>query len=162
MKLLKQRLRSEGRHPVMINGQIEYQNCDIFNKDDLIGYLSLALSDFNSVPYFTWFTWEDVEVVNFRDIIVMGAYIQALLGAALIEKGREYSITDNGISFTPPAVADLLNTQATTLMSSYRETLKMIKNTMRSSPIGLGTLRITSVAPAILRLRHKRFGQFNI
>jgi hypothetical protein len=162
LKALKQRLRSEGRHPVVVNGQIEYQNCDIFNKDDLIGYLSLALSDFNSTPHFTSFTWEDSIVVDFRDVIVMGAYIQALLGAALIERGREFSITDQGVNFVPPAVGDLLNSQATSLMPVYRALLEKIKYQFKSSPVGLGTLRITAVAPALLRLRHKRFGAFNV
>lgn len=162
LKLLKQRLRSEGRHPVIINGNTEYQNCDIFDTEILIGYLSLALSDFNSTPHFTAFTWEDQTIVDFRDVIVLGAYIQALLGMAFIEKGREFSITDSGVSFTPPGVGDLLNSQATTLMTTYRSTLQTIKAQFKSAPIGIGTLRITAIAPALIRLRYKRFGAFNV
>ena len=49
----------------------------------------------------------------FAAIIIQGAVLLALAAQALIERGREFSITDNGITFQPPAVAEMLNAQFT-------------------------------------------------
>jgi hypothetical protein len=160
IKLLKMRLQSSSRHPTVVNGNIVYENCDIFSTQELTTFLCLALSEFNSTPHFTNFVWEDQTVIDFRDILVYGAYITALFSKATIEKGREFAITDNGVSFTPPMVADLLNSQATSLLADYRQKLQETKHNFKPSPIGLGTLRITAVAPQILRLRHRRSSQF--
>ncbi len=158
IKLLRLRLQSSGRHQIKNEyGGIEYENCEIFSVDELYAFLCSSLAEFNLYPHPTGFTWEDPFVVDdFADILVEGAYIMALGSKALIEKGREYNITDNGISFQPAAVADFLNSQMNSLLGPYREKLKTIKAQFKPSPIGLGTLRITAVAPQYLRLRHRR------
>jgi len=158
IKLLRLRLQSSGRHEVKdSHGNIEYENCEIFSVEELYAFLSSSLAEFNLYPHPTGFTFDEPFVVdNFADILVEGAYIMALGSKALIEKGREYNITDNGISFQPAAVADFLNGQMNSLLGPYREKLKTIKAQFKPSPIGLGTLRITAVAPQYLRLRHRR------
>lgn len=161
MELLRLRLQSSGRHQTKDSyGNIVYENCDIFSVDELYAFLCSSLAEFNLTPHFTFFKWEEPVVVDmFADIIVEGAYIMALASKALIEKGREFNVTDNGISFQPPAVADLLNSQMGTLLGPYRDRLKSIKYQMKPNPLGLGTLRITAVAPQMLRLRHRRARQ---
>ena len=98
----------------------------------LVTFVVNALSEFNQIPYFTFFTWEDTQIINeFHAILVDGAVLMALASQALIERGREYSINDNGVSFTPPSVAEMLNTQWNTMLTQYFEKLKLIKNSMR-------------------------------
>ena len=117
-----------------------------------------ALSEFNQIPYFTFFTWEDTMIINqFHAILVDGAVLMALASQALIERGREYSITDSAVSFTPPTVSELLETQYSTLLTQYWDKIKYIKNSLRPSPKGLGTLTMTgSRSPQFARLRHLR------
>jgi len=158
MKILKTRLQSSGRKESKDGyGNIVYENCNIFSVDEMHAFLCASLTEFNLTPHFTFFTWEDSYVPDsFGEIIVEGAYIMALASKALIEKGKEFNISDNGISFQPPLVADLLTSQFSTLLAPYRERLKHIKYQFKPSPLGLGTLRISAVAPQYMRLRHRR------
>ena len=163
MQILRRRLQSSGIHFTKDSlGNPIYENCDIFSIEEMKAFLCSSLSDFNTTPHVTDFHWEDDIVIQYRDVIVEGAYIIALGSKALIEKGREFTISDNGISYTPPQVADLLNSQMSTLIGAYREKLKQIKysNFKYAFSAGLGTLRITQVAPQFLRLRHRREIQF--
>ena len=161
MEVLRLRLQSSGRRQTKdSHGNTIYENCDIFSTEELYAFLCCSLAEFNLTPHFTHFVWEDPAVVDmFGDVIVEGAYIMGLASKALIEKGREFNITDNGISFQPPAIADLLNSQMSTLLTAYREKIKGIKYQFKANPLGLGTLRITAVAPQMLRLRHRRARQ---
>ena len=158
MKILRIRLQSNGRHQTKDGyGNIVYENCDIFSVDEMHAFLCASLCEFNNTPHITNFVWEQPEVPDmFGDIIVEGAYIMGLASKSLIEKGREFNITDNGVSFTPPQTADLLNSQATAMLEPYRNRLRLLKTIMKPSPLGLGTLRISAVAPQFLRLRHRR------
>ena len=76
---------------------------------------------------------------------------------ALVEKGRDFTISDGGISYQPPQLGDFLSTQYNNFLSSYRERLKFIKNNIRPGPQGFGTYtNLSSGAPAFARLRHLR------
>jgi hypothetical protein len=79
----------------------------------------------------------------------------ALASQALIERGREFNITDNGVNFVPPTISELLNTQYSTLLTAYNERLKYIKNSMRPSPTSLGTFRLGANV-SFRNLRHRR------
>jgi hypothetical protein len=163
MEILRKRLQSSGMRPTIdASGANVYESCDIFSISEMFAFLCSSLSEFNSTPHYTTFSFEDQIVVDFRDVIVEGAYIMALASKALIEKGREFTVSDNGISFAPAAVSEMLNGQMSTLLSLYREKLKQIKYSMKSLPLGLGTLRLTSISPLLMRLRHKRQGQWNV
>jgi hypothetical protein len=161
LKTLKARLNSSGKTKSTDGyGNVIYVDCDIFSMDMLVTFLANALTDFNQVPFFTFFTFEDTDILNqFHDIIVEGATLMALASQALIERGREFVVTDNGVSFTPPTVSELLNTQYTTLLSNYYDKLRYIKNSLRPAPKGLGTLRPLATSPQFLRLRHLRARQ---
>jgi hypothetical protein len=158
LKLLKVRLNSSGKSQSTDNfGNIIFVTCDIFSIDMLTTFLDNALSDFNQVPYFTWFTWDHPEINMWLEIIVEGATLQALASQALLEKGKFYSINDQGINFTPPDISELMMTQYSTLLTHYWEKLKYIKNSLRGRPLGLGIFGMTSsINPAIKQLGHLR------
>lgn len=143
MKTLRRRLNSDGKSKKTdANGNIVYVDCNIFSVDMLTTFLATSLTDFNSVPYFTSFTFEDTMFLDqYHEIIVEGATLQALVSKALIERGREFSVTDNSISFTPPTVSEMLNSQYSSLLTHYYDKLKYIKNSMRPAAAGLGVLR---------------------
>lgn len=162
LKGLRARLKSSGKSKkVDANGNVTYISCDIFATDILTTFLAMALSDFNQTPYITYFTFDDTNIVDqFFDILIKGATTYALASQALIEKGREFSISDNSIQFNPPSVADMLNTQYSTVLNQYWDQLKYIKNSLRPSPKGMGTLTINAVNPNFSRLRHVRSRRF--
>jgi hypothetical protein len=109
-------------------GNIVYVDCDIYSKDMLQSFIALSVSDFNQVPYFTFFTLEDDKFVEcFTEVLVEGATLYALSSQALIERGREFQITDGGIDFAPPTISEMLNTQFSTLLAHHWEKLKTIK-----------------------------------
>lgn len=160
MKVLKKRLKSDGVRrvpdPDDPSRYIE-EPCPVFKDSELICFLVNGLSEFNQYPHFTNFTFADAQIQGiFLDIVVQGALILALAAQALIEKGREFSITDNGVTYQPAAISDILSSQYSAQLQDYKEKLKMIKASLKPGPLGLGTFRVTAVNPNFLRLRHLR------
>jgi hypothetical protein len=159
IKSLKARLNSSGKaKSVDSHGNVMYVDCDIFSVDMLTTFLATALWDFNQVPFFTLFTFDDDNFIEqFGEVLVEGATLQSLASKALIERGREFQITDNGLNFNPPTVSDLMNTQYSSLLTHYWEKLKYVKSSLRPHPQGLGVFGMTSgLNPAMARLRHVR------
>lgn len=159
LKSLKSRLNSSGKAKSSDKyGNVVYVDCDIFSVDMLVTFLATALWDFNQVPFFTFFKFDDNNFVEqFGEILIEGATLSALASKSLIERGREFQVTDNGLNFTPPTVSELMNTQYSSLLSHYWEKLKMIKASLRPSPLGLGVFSMNSgLNPAFARLRHLR------
>ena len=159
VKSLRARLNSAGKaKSTDVYGNVIFVDCDIFSVDMLVTFIATALWDFNQVPYFTFFQFDDDNFVEqFGEILVEGATLYALASKALIERGREFQITDNGLNFNPPTVSELMNTQYSTLLSHYWEKLKYIKNSLRPAPRGLGVFSMNSaINPAFARLRHLR------
>jgi hypothetical protein len=159
MKALRARLNSSGKAKSTDSyGNVIYVDCDIFSVEMLTNFLATALWDFNQVPYFTFFQFDDDNFVEqFGEILVEGATLYSLASKALIERGREFQITDSGLSFSPPTVSEMMNTQYSSLLAHYWEKLKMIKNSLRPAPKGLGVFSMNSaINPAFSRLRHLR------
>jgi hypothetical protein len=159
MKSLKARLNSAGKAKSSDSyGNTIYVDCDIFSVDTLTTFIATALWDFNQVPYFTFFKFDEDDFVDqFGEVLVEGATLYALASIALIERGREFQLTDNGLNFNPPTVSELLQTQYSTLLAHYWEKLKYIKNSLRPAPRGLGVFSMNSaINPAFARLRHLR------
>jgi len=127
--LLQNRLQSKDKaKSADQSGNVIYIDCDIYSKEMLESFIALSISDFNQVPYFSFFTLEDDKFVDcFTEVLVEGAVIYALSSQALIERGREFTIGDNGVNFTPPTISEMLNTQFSTLLSHHWEKLKTIK-----------------------------------
>lgn len=162
IKKLKARLDSSGKSFMQDEfGNDVYSDCDIYSIDQLVTFLVNSLSMFNQIPHFTNFTFEDTEIIQqFCAIIVEGALIWALGSKMLLERGREFQITDQGLNFNPPSVSELMQTEWSALLTHQTEVIKNIKSSMKPSPFGLGTLTIsTSRHPAIARLRHLRARQ---
>lgn len=159
LKGLRARLNSRGKSKMVdANGNTIYVDCDIFSVEQLTVFISMALTDFNEVPFFTYFTFEDTMIIDqFFNILVDGATLTALASQALLERGNEAVLNDNGTSFTPPAVSELMNTQYSTLLTNYYDKLKYIKASMRSNPLSLGVYNVMAGRnPAIAKLRHSR------
>jgi len=162
LKALRARLNSRGKsRKTDAYGNPQYVTCDIYSVDTLVTFLASALWEFNEIPHFTSFTFDDNAFIDqFGQILVEFAALWAMASQALIERGREYQITDNGISFQPPTVSELLNTQYGTGLTHYWEKLKFIKNSLKPHPKGLGVFTMTSARnPAVARLRHLRARQ---
>jgi hypothetical protein len=165
LKFLKARLKNNGVKPKRDEygaiiydgyGEIVTEECNVFSDEILICFLCQALSEFNMVPFFTGFLFSDEVIYKlFAAAIVEGAYIFAIASQSLIEKGRDFTISDGGVSYQPPALGDFLNSHYGTWLSSYRERLKFIKNSIRPGPLNFGTYsNLSSGAPAFQRLRH--------
>lgn len=95
----------------------------------------------------------------FHSILVEGAVINALASQALLERGREWTLNDNGISVTPPTVSELLTSQYAQIYTAHLEKVKQIKASMRPAPQGLGSLTSTSGSILARRLSMRRFGR---
>ena len=88
-------------------------DCDIFSVDMLVTFLATALWDFNQVPFFTFFKFDDNNFVEqFGEILIEGATLSALASKSLIERGREFQVTDNGLNFTKTKKAFAVTTEA--------------------------------------------------
>ena len=127
MKMLEMRLsnRNKTSHIDFIGSTTD---APIYHTERLMIFLEMSLSEFNSVPFFTCYSFEDSDFIEqFATILVEGATIQALGSQALLEKGREFITSDSGISYDPPAVSDLLNSQYEQMYIAHWEKLKYIK-----------------------------------
>lgn len=165
LKFLKARLRNNGKKPLRDQfgammydsyGDIITEECNVFADDLLVCFLCQALSEFNMVPFFTSFQFSDQVIYKlFAAAIVEGAYVFALASQALLEKGREFQVTDGGIGYQPPVLADFIQSQYGTWLTSYRERLKFMKNSIRPGPVSYSTYSLGS-SPAFARLRHLR------
>ena len=159
-KILKKRLKNDGTVKVedpIGSGVYTNKSCSVFSDDELICFLINGLNEFNQWPHFTNFGFCDAEITGiFSDIVIQGAYLVAVAAQSLIEKGREFSITDNGVTYQPPMISEILTTQYNAQLGYYKEKLKMIKTSLKPSPKSLGTFRVTAVNPNYLRLRHLR------
>jgi len=162
LKSLRARLDSRGKVNTTDEwGNDVYVDCDIYGVDNLVSFLGNSLTMFNEIPHWTLFTFEDTEILQqFHDVIVEGAELLALSSKMLLERGREFQLTDQGINFNPPSVAELMNSRWSTLLTHHFEKVKLIKFNMKPSPIGLGTLTISTARyPAIARMRFLRARQ---
>jgi len=137
-------------------------SCYAFSAAELSAFLDAALSEFNGTPTFTNFTWKSIDLRRFRFIIVEGAVLLALGAQVLIEAGREFTITENGINFNPAQVSAALQNQFTARFTQYKNDLLFIKDHFRASPAAVLNYQSLLVNdgilgnPAIARLRHLR------
>lgn len=130
-------------------------SCQAFTNDELDLYLEASLWAFNAKPTFTSFLWDNLQE-RWADIIVKGATVWSLYAQGLIEAGREFQITDNGISFTPPPVSDKLHSYAAALLAHYERELLDIKQNFRPIPAAVGVFSVLDISPSLRRLRHLR------
>jgi hypothetical protein len=161
---LKARLNSSGMAKSKDQyGNDTYINCDVFSMNQLVSFLASSLSSFNQIPHTTSFDFSDDQFISiYMDILVQGAALMALSSQALIERGREYSVSDNGITVAIPTLSEMLNTQWSGEMTAYNERLKAIKGSMKPSPVSMGLISIQTAGlrnPLLSQLRHRRAKQ---
>ena len=148
MQVVRRRLNSGGKaisHDAA--GNEIYVDCDIYQVEELVDCICASLSLFNEVPYFTSFDFNDTEIIKiYLEVLAQGAVIYALSSKALIERGRESQVQDNGLSWTPPTVSELLNTQWSTEIANHMDKLKYIKNSCRPAPYSSGILTTSTGA----------------
>lgn len=136
---------------------IEYVDCNVFTNDELVWFLKCSLSEFNQTPHFTDFTFaEPVIYERYGHVIVEGAFILATAAQMLIEAGREFTITDNGITMNPPPLSQTLNNELSHFLNTHLNTLKFIKGCIKPQPVGFGSFRVLASNPNYMRLRHLR------
>jgi hypothetical protein len=168
MKLLRARLGSDGtrrkrdkfeKYILDANGNFILEPCNVFSTEELYIFLKASLAEFNSIPHFTSFTFDDVQFVNtFNHELTEGAFILALAKQGLMEKGREFQMTDDGLSYQPPLIADYIKGYLSDFMTSYRERVKFIKCQMKPDPVGFSSYPGFGggANPALRRLRFLR------
>jgi len=158
IKALRARLNSSGKSRRKDEyGNVVYENCDIYSVEQLVTFIATALTAFNQIPHFTFFTFCDNSIMDmFFEVILQHAVIYSLSSKALIERGREFNFNDNGTSFTPPAVSDILSTQWSTEYTNWYDKVQLIKKNMKPYPLGLGTFSVTAASPQLAKLRHLR------
>jgi len=130
-------------------------NCKAFQTDELDMLLESALADFNSEPTFTNFNWNDLED-RWLHVISLGAMVFALYAQGLIEVGREFTITDNGVSFNPPQISGYIQSMAGTLIQHYDALKQRIKQNMKPRPQMVGLFAPMAISTQFMRLRHLR------
>lgn len=164
LAMLKARLKNNTYvESVDENGVTQFVNCPIFTDEELTWFLNCSLSEFNQTPHFTDFMFSDTVISGidggigrFSHIIVEGAAILAVAAQMLVEAGKEFTITDNGISMNPPPLSATLNNQLSTFVANHLEKLKAIKCSIKPQPLGIGSFRVMAISPNFLRLRHLR------
>ena len=146
LKAVKARLKSSGKALKYDQfGNQVYADCDIYSTEMLVTFIDTALTEINSVPHFTEFTFNDTQVINLIfSLLVQGAVIFALASQALIERGREWNLQDNGLSLTPPTMSEALQTQYNTELSNWTEKVKFVKANMKPGPTGMGVMTLTN------------------
>jgi hypothetical protein len=158
IKTVKARLNSSGKALIKDkNGNMILQDCDIYTIDQLATFVASSLTAFNEIPTFTNFSFEDTEIINqFHEVIAQHAVIYALASKQMIEKGREFAVTDNGISFQNPGVSEVLGSQFGTELANWFEKVKLIKANCKPSPLGLGSHTLTAASTQMMKMRHLR------
>jgi hypothetical protein len=131
-------------------------SCFAFSEDEIDMYLETSLWAFNAKPTFTCIMWDSIQN-RFLNIIVKGAVVWALYSQSLLEAGREFTINENGISYTPPPVSDKMQSYASALLAHYEKELQDIKQNFRPIPAAVGMASVLEMSGTSLRrLRHLR------
>lgn len=167
LKYLKRRLQSNGMKPQRDEfgafirdayGEVLTEECNVFDNLALVQYLCIALSEFNGTPFFTQYRFSDPAIYDlFSYLIVEGAYVISLASQSILEKGRDFQLNDGNFGYQPPQLGDFLQTHYSNWLSSYREKLKFVKDSIRPGPRSFGTFSsLNSSSPAFTRLRHLR------
>ena len=110
------------------DGYVIKKDVSIFGDEDINLALKLSLSAFNCVPPFTYFQEDDTEnLEQLADPVVTYAVYILLTRQALIEKGREMSIKDNGVEYIPPHLGDFLRDISEELVNRWTDYVKDLK-----------------------------------
>ena len=93
----------------------------VFSDEELAAHIFYALDDLS-------LQLDDVSCKTHTSLVVLGAVVEALRSKALIERGREHSMKDNGVQYTPPDVSTMLMDQAHACQHEYFQKVDFLKN----------------------------------
>jgi len=133
--------------------------CQIFDDAQLFAYLDMALEDMNSHPMKTYYDFETIP----RDwlyCVVLGGYVFAVQAQSITEKARNFTVSDQGISYTPPDLPGHLLSLFTQMEQKYQTMKEKIKANEKPSLLGIGSTRVLMPNPAFSKLRHLRERRF--
>jgi hypothetical protein len=133
--------------------------CQIFDDSQLLSYIDLALMDINSHPTVTFYTVDTVPR-DWYNVIILGAYVFALNAQGLTERARNFNISDQGINYTPPDLPGHMVNLAQAMETKFQTEKERIKANVRPMPQGLGSTRVLTPNPLMMRLRHLRAHRF--
>ena len=112
-----------------------YRNKYLSNRE-MLDFLQNGLDWFNAEPpLVTSFTFKNLPTQYYR-IIELGAIIHALIGLEILEAGKHFSYSDNGISITRDRSGKYLSIYQS-LTQSYLEELKRIKQMYAFNNVGM-------------------------
>ncbi len=134
-------------------------SCEIFSDSQLLSYLDLSLQSVNSHPTWTYYTLEAIPR-DWMNVVVLGGYIYALNAQGLVERARNFSISDQGVSYQPPDLPGHFQSLAQAMETKFEAEKERIKANVRPAPVGLGSTRVLSPNPLLLRMRHLRAHRF--
>lgn len=150
LKLIKARLKNNAFRP-------DGTPCNVFSNDELLGFLCASLSEFNSTPTITTYSFDNPVIYKlFPDAVTQGAYLVAMAAQATVEAGREFTLNDNGVTINPPPVSSTITAMYNAQLSDYRAKLKEIKRNHRPGPIAYTAGGLLASSPQIKKLRHLR------
>lgn len=129
--------------------------CQIWDDGLMLQYLDQSLMDVNSHPMKTFYTMESLPR-DWISVVVLGGCVYALNSQGLIERARNFNISDQGIAYTPPALPEHMQALATFLDQKFQVAKEKIKANEKPMPMGLGTTRVLAPNPTLARLRHLR------
>ena len=133
--------------------------CEIFGDSQLLSYIDLGLMDVNSHPTFTYYDINSVPR-DWYNCIVKGAYVFAIDAQGLVERARNFNITDQGVSYTPPDLPGHFQTLSQMVRAEYQAEKEKIKANVRPAPCAIGSTRVLTPNPLMLKMRHLRSHRF--
>lgn len=128
LKGLKNRLSASGKMKAKDQlGNDTMVDVEIYSTDELVSFLCMSLSNLNLMLKMKMKFSDEACTDNYYELLVQGAVIKALASKALLEKGREFALEDNDVSFVPPALSDALTIQWQTELNDYMEKIKLLR-----------------------------------
>jgi hypothetical protein len=108
--------------------EVVYVEANIFQPEDIQHALVLSLRAFNMIEVVTYFKFDDVEnITQISDLLVTYASYLLLMQQSLKEKGREFILNDNGVSYAPPALSDFLYMTSRDLYHDWYQRVQDLK-----------------------------------
>jgi len=133
--------------------------CQIFDDAQLYAYIDLALQDVNSHPMKTYYTL-DALPRDWINVVILGAYVFALNAQSITEKARNFTVSDQGISYTPPDIPGQMMSIATAMEAKYQAEKERIKANEKPLLLGIGSSRVIVPNPNFIKFRHLRERRF--
>ena len=131
IEALKVRLQSSGKMKHKDeSGNDLFIEKDIFTDDQFTIALETSMSmleQFEIPGYVDGSMPISVRQKKYQDLLVQGATIQLLAGMALVERGREFVMTDNGVRYSPPSVSEILITEWQFEYQMYLDKIRLMK-----------------------------------